>query len=331
MKEILIEKLKVSRHALSRFCRTKTIAPKLIELTSFLPENSAMNIRCWHIINEVKKIPKCKHCEKNHTKFNNNKWGYLDYCSVKCQRNSKEVKENLIKSYRKKYGENIINPYQAKEVKEKIKHSLQERYGVDHNFKSETVRNKIKETNIEKYGVDHFSKTDEFKEKYKESIKKKYGVDHFSKTDEFKEKSKNTWFKKYGVEHPMKDPLLLDKFLEKIHKFKDFEFPSGKIVRVQGYEDKALKILLEEGICEDDILVAKGEIINEIGIIEYFFKDKNKFYFPDFFIKSLNMVIEVKSTWTFDNNGKIQKEDNIIFAKRDACISLGYKFRIMII
>lgn len=330
LKNLMIEKLSLSRYALNRFCRTKILIPFIVDCTSFLPENSPMNVRCWHLIYDVNKIPVCKVCKINHPKFNNNKWGYLDYCSIKCQCSSSEVIYKRESSLEKRYGKNIKNSFQAKEVKEKIKKTYIEKYGVDHNFKVEDIKQKAKETCIEKYGVSSFTKTEEFKKKYRETINKKWNVDHYSQTDEFKEKCKTVWLKNYGTGHPMQNAEQCQKTLEKIHKFKDYIFPSGRIARVQGYEDKALDLLLSEGVDENDILVNKNEILDEIGNVRYTFKKKERIYFPDFFIKSSKTVIEVKSTWTYDNNGKLKRKDNMLFAKEKACLDSGFYFRVII-
>ena len=103
----LKEKLKISRYALRNFAKMKGVKEEIIEYTSFLDENIPMNIRSWHLINEIESVGICKHCKLNNTKFNNNKWGYLDYCSVKCQRNSEIVCARLNESVQKKYGKGL--------------------------------------------------------------------------------------------------------------------------------------------------------------------------------------------------------------------------------
>ena len=47
-------------------------------------------------------------------------------------------------------------------------------------------------------------------------------------------------------------------------------------------------------------------------------------YYPDIYIKSLNKIIEVKSTWTY----KMYKEKNI--AKWNATINSGYEFEVWV-
>lgn len=203
-----------------------------------------------------------------------------------------------------------------------------ERYGVDHNFK---MAEKIRESINKKYGVDHYSQTEEFKEKYRSTMLEKHGVSHFSKTAEFRVKFKETCLERLGTEHPMKHPEILEKTLRKIHTFKNFELPSGKVIKLQGYEPDAIRILLQS-LEEEDIFVGKKKIRDAIGSIEYVdFSGNKRTYFPDFYIKSRNKIVEVKSSWTFDRCGKISPEKNINILKMNACISRGFDFEFMIL
>lgn len=327
----LQEKLKISRYALRNFAKMKGIKEKIIEYTHFLDNNVPMNVRSWHLINGIESIGICKQCKINATKFNNNKWGYLDYCSVKCQRNSETVCEKLSEAIQKKYGEGIVNPFQATEVKERIKNTMLKKYGVDHNLKSQQVKDKIKTNNIEKYGVENYVQTDEYRKKYRKKMLERYGVEHFSQTNEFKNSARKTFLRRYGVEHPMKNAEFVENVLRKIHKFKDFTLPSGSIVKLQGYETYALTKLLEK-YDESEIIFSKKEICKKVGFIEYFdFNNVKRTYFPDFYIEKENLLIEVKSVWTFDKNGRLPENQNINFLKRDACINKGFKFKFLII
>jgi hypothetical protein len=319
-KNILKEKLSISRYNLRGYCNSKEVKKLLKDFTDFLDEDSKNTQRAWHLINNINYIPLCKNCNKNKTSFNNNKFGYLDYCSVKCQRNSDQVKENIKSTLKLKYGEEIINPYQIKEVKDKIKKTMIEKYGVEHNSNFNHNKERTKE----------FFKSEEFKNKSKSSMNKKYGVDHYSKTEEFKNKLKETCIEKYGVEHHMQNSEIFEKQQKNSKKYKKYTLPSGKIVLIQGYEDKALDFLFSNGINELDIFIERKDIEKEIGILIYNHKGKNKRYYPDFYIKSLNKIIEVKSTWTLDKNGKLSNEDNINYSKMISCKNQGFNFEFLV-
>jgi hypothetical protein len=122
----------------------------------------------------------------------------------------------------------------------------------------------------------------------------------------------NTKIKKYGS------------LLAPCYRFKEFVFPSGRIVKVQGYEDKAL-ILLIQKYSEDNIIVGRKEISAEIGKIYYMNKNTQHIYFPDIYIKSENKIIEVKSSYTYE----VHKDINEL--KKQACIDKGLFFEFLIL
>lgn len=105
----------------------------------------------------------------------------------------------------------------------------------------------------------------------------------------------------------------------------DYVFPSGRIERVQGYEGKALDFLLQEHT-EEDIIVNKKKIRERIGVITYVDSNHSvRRYIPDIYVPSKNLVVEVKSEWTFE----VQRETNE--KKKHACISKGINFEFMIL
>lgn len=59
--------------------------------------------------------------------------------------------------------------------------------------------------------------------------------------------------------------------------------------------------------------------------IEYEFEGKKRRYFPDIWIPKHNLIIEVKSTWTYEKD----LEKNLL--KKKATEQMGYAFRFVII
>jgi len=76
--------------------------------------------------------------------------------------------------------------------------------------------------------------------------------------------------------------------------FKDYTLPSGNIIRIQGYEYIALDELVKI-YKEDDILTNRRDMPK----IKYILNGKEKRYYPDIWIKSKNIIIEVKSDYTY--------------------------------
>ena len=107
-------------------------------------------------------------------------------------------------------------------------------------------------------------------------------------------------------------------------RYKDYTMPSGKIIKVQGYEDLALDILLKT-YNEDDIVCGQP-ILKITGDIFYEDKNGNKhMYIPDIYVKSTDTIYEVKSQYTYE----IHLDDNL--RKQEACLKAGHKFEFIIL
>ncbi|HPI82860.1 MAG TPA: hypothetical protein PK122_06555 [Candidatus Paceibacterota bacterium] len=168
-----------------------------------------------------------------------------------------------------------------------------------------------------------------FHERTKEYYEKEYPFDEIAREN----RSESTKKLFQNLEHKnriskilsekWKDSNFADYMFSRRHNYKDFKFPSGRIIRIQGYENIALNELLKKYL-EEDIFVGVKEIKKEIGEIWYSKEGKPHKYFPDIFIKSINTIFEVKSNFTFNQ----KKEINLL--KRDACLKKGINFEFLI-
>jgi len=100
----------------------------------------------------------------------------------------------------------------------KMKNTVKEKYGVEHQMHLPEVKNKIKNTNLMKYGKTSPMKAEEIKQKVKDTLKKKYGVEHYTQTDEYKIKTKETNLQKYGVENVFQLAIFQDKQKDTVRK-----------------------------------------------------------------------------------------------------------------
>lgn len=217
----------------------------------------------------------------------------------------------------KRYG--FRNGVQNEEVKRKIRRTNLGKYRSEYGFGNEEVKRKIKETFIEKYGTDWISKSEVIKKKIKETNIKKYGVKNPLQNPDIKQKQENTNIKKYGVAHPLQNKEIQIKTQINSKKYKEYIMPSGKIKKVQGYEPFALDELIK--IYEEDDITTERK---NIPRFKYIVNEKNRYYFPDIFIKSINKIIEVKSAWTYK-----AKTDNIKL-KAECVRKDGYEYEIWI-
>lgn len=96
--------------------------------------------------------------------------------------------------------------------------------------------------------------------------------------------------------------------------------PSGKIISVHGYERFAIPHLISQGVQENDLICG----VFKCDPIQYVYKGSIHHYIPDIYIKSLNMIVEVKSKYHFfrelERNG----------AKAKATVEAGYNFRLLV-
>ena len=179
----------------------------------------------------------------------------------------------------KKYG--VEFPLQQlkkenSEIYQKISQICINKFGVDSPLKNKEVREKIKQTNIQRYGVDNLFKNDIIKEKIKQTNIQKYGVDYLFKSNIIKEKIKQTNIQKYGVDNPLKNKEIWK-------KSQDNRQISSKS-KLENNFLNYLKLKYES----DDIITQ--------------YKSKEYPYYCDFYIKSINLYIEIQGHWTHNDH-----------------------------
>jgi hypothetical protein len=225
---------------------------------------------------------------------------------------NEDIKQKIKNTNIKKYG--CENPFANEDIKQKIKKSNIERLGCEYPMQNKDVQNKSKNVCIKKYGCENVFQNEEIKQKLKETCMIKYNCEYANQNEDIKDKIKASNLKKYGFEHAMQNSEIADKCNSFGNKNKLYKLPSGKIIRVQGYEPLSLDILLNT-YNEDDIIIRK----KEMPIIMYQKKTKHR-YFPDIYIPKDNLIIEVKSDWTY----KKELVKNIL--KALSTRKLGYNF-----
>lgn len=201
---------------------------------------------------------------------------FLDKSIATNKKNHGGVLNLSLPEQRKESEEAFVKKYGAKigfveELQEKARKSCNENLGVDYPFQSNETHKKIKAGNSKKYGNEVFIASDTGKKRMMEL---------------------------YGVEHAMHYPEFVSKAHQTAFSSKDYTFPSGNVVRVQGYEPFALDELLKQGIREKDILTGA----ENVPVINYAFGGKQRMYYPDIYIKSKDLLIEVKSLYTYNRD-----------------------------
>lgn len=218
---------------------------------------------------------------------------------------SKEFKEKMSKDYFKKHG--VSYTFQNKDVKNKIKNTLNNKYGVDYPMQSNEILKKSNDTILNKYNVSNISQLDDIKNKKIETSLKNYGVYHPSQSIDIQNKRKNSCLQKYGANHEMQSLEYYNHWLKTCKRTKTF-----KNTNLYYQSLNELNFL---NLYYDKILIENGKRF------EYLDKNNNKhYYFSDFYIPSYNLIVEIKSKYTFDKN----KEINLL---KQQCVLLDkYNF-----
>lgn len=246
----------------------------------------------------------------------------------------------LLKSEADKFGFKLIGEYEKLNQSSKIKGTcitegcdgtFEKNFCNLYIYQSPYCRKCVKKisttkqgtSNMKKYGVKSTAQIPSVKKKMEKTNLEKFGSKSPMQNKIIKEKVQNTMMQRYGVKHNMQHPELANKQLEASFKLKEFTLPSGKVLKLQGFEHFCLYDLLnKEGIKEEDIITSR------IDVPELWYRDENNTehrHYVDFFVKSLNKCIEVKSEWTI----RKEKKDKI-YLKQKAAIELGYEYEIRV-
>jgi len=264
----------------------------------------------------------CEECQKEvkvpFKQYMRCKRGFV--CSSKCRikRTKKFLKE--------KYNVNNISQLNISKIKKIEK--CRKKYGVDNISQSDIIKNKKMNTSIKHFGVDNVSKSLIIKNKKIATSRKHYGVDYPFQSKEVHDECIKTIQKKYGITFTNVSQVseVMDKKLLTGICAKKYVLPSGRIVKIQGYENYGIEYLLSESINENDIIIGNKEIEKEIGTFWFYDikKNKNRRYFPDIYVKSKHKIFEIKSTYTINLNM------DLINIKRQSVIDRGFEFEFLI-
>jgi len=325
------------------------ILNKINSIVSFDFNNASLLEKLYAIKLNLDEYPKCIRCESK-CKFESKQWskycdkncGYLDMWLNMNETDLNKRRAKISEQYRSKSHD------EKQQIKEHRKQKFIDKYGVDHNFKiqdvidnrrqkwiekygydrpskSEIVKNKMIETNIERYGHNSPLLDQNIKKKAEETLYKNYKVTSPLKSKIIKDRWKDSCYKKYGSYHHMQDSETYDRISKKSFKWYTIEI-NGTIHKVQGYEGIAIEYLINNGHENSTFITNSKEISNITGPIYWKDENKNKRYYPDFYISETKTLYEIKSEYTY----KKSKESGVLDKKIKACIEAGLKIKVLV-
>lgn len=261
------------------------------------------------------------------SQLESNKKMVVDKWENKTLEEIEKIIDNRKETCLEKYGVDFYT--KTDEYKIKSKETWLERYGVENPSYSEDVKAKRVKTKLENFGFINNSQTDEWKDRIAEIWKNrtkeesdkilenrkitcniKYGVDNYTQTDEWREKTIQTCKIKYGYPSHNQCPFVHNRQQKSGLKNKKHEKSN----------------LSYQGTYELDFLEKYyGKIrIEKIDPIEYSLNENVHYYHPDFYLPDYNLIIEIKSSYTY--NYDIEKN----MAKEDYSLKAGYNFLFII-
>lgn len=142
-----------------------------------------------------------------------------------------------------------------------------------------------------------------------------------ARLDTTKKLKEDTNLKNNGVRNPMQQKNIFQKAIMSGYKLKEILIENILFNNLQGFEPYCIQYLIDIGYRAEDICAGRHE---SIPIIKYIKDCKTHVYFPDIYIPKDNLLIEVKSQYTFNYN----KAGNIL--KHRASRSAGFDHNILI-
>jgi hypothetical protein len=250
--------------------------------------NRKLNQKLLKLINNIE-LPLCKcGCGK---KVNNHKNTFINGHNTKTE----ETKQKKIITSLKKRG--VQYSHQDPSVQYKCIQTSLKNHGTEYVFQSENIKNKIKQTNIKTFGFEYASKSKIVRDKVKKTNIEKFGgvVPYCSSI--VKEKGKQTCIEHYGVDNYAKTFEFRQFAREQMISFIECGLKDGKtFTPTKGKNEKPFISELQK--------YTSYFIDNDFKIIGYF---------PDGYIKELNLVIEFDEPWhlnTWSKNHDIQKDED---------------------
>lgn len=243
----------------------------------------------------------------------------LEKYGTGCYQQTEEWKNKYKNTCQEKYGVNNI--FQVNEIKQKIKikikETLKDKYNVDNVMQLDETKNKKKQTCLERFGVDSFSKTQEWYEKTQQTCLERFGSPNYLGSQDWNEKTQQTCLEHFGTFWYTKSDDFKQKFKIKLPGFLQKQYQTKK-------KNNSFNVSKPENLFYESLL----NKFNTEDIIRQY-KDERYPFMCDFYIKSLDLFIELNLMWTHGGGEYIKSnllcEQKLNFWKEKAKKSNFYK------
>ncbi len=221
------------------------------------------------------------------------------------------VKNKKIATCQERYGSNtwaesvegrkrLHDVITSDDVSRKMIETCQERYGSDIWSKSEIGRQKLSE----------IMNSEDIKQKIVDGYQRKYGVDHYMQTEEGREKARD------NINSENRRKQIRESMFEKYGSYTFVESDTFKS-KVDIYQKKACETKRKNGTFNSSkpeltLFALLKDVFGENNVISQYCDERYNFN-CDFYIKPLDLFIELNASWThgghwFDENNYLDIE-----------------------
>ncbi len=274
---------------INRFALERINTEELSYLENRYKDSDSLNETILRIRDHIEIHPHCKTCGKK-LNFNYIRGHLQEYCSQKCSHNNEIVKEKMKQTCLEKYG--VENGGASKQAQEKIKQTCLKHYGVEYSWQAKEVKNKIIDNHRKNLGVDWPMQSKKVQEKSKQTCLQKYGCEYSGQSEIKKQKSKETFLKHYGVDHNWKNKECFQQCIDNRFKNK---------IEINGITSSK-----PEQICFEMLKNKFNKVIRQK-------RDKEKYpFYCDFYIKDIDTWIEFNGFMTHGDHPFNENDKNDI-------------------
>lgn len=252
-------------------------------------DSSSLKETIYRINHNIEERPVCKGCGGK-VKFVGGTRGFNKYCSRKCcaihdNNFSKDhVKEKIRQTCLERYG--VVNGGGSDTAIKKIKATKLKHYG-DEKFVNPT---KAKQTKLEKYGDENYNNI----KQNKQTCLERYGVEFVTQLSEFQEKSCSIMLDKYGVKKPLQNCIIKDRI--------DYNSIVEKSIKTKRKHNTFNKSKLED---ETYYLLCE-----RFNVVLRQYKSTEYPHAADFYIPENDLYIEANYFWMHGGHG--YNEENVL-------------------
>lgn len=218
----------------------------------------------------------------------------------------------------KRFSRNVINQKhreiykdsdRVKEINQKRRETMLDKYGVSHQMYLDKTKEKMKETSMKRFGVENPMQAIEVQEKAQKTNLDKYGVPYTFQAEEVKDKIKSTNLERFGVENPVHSEEVRNKISATNLEKYGAEFPFQSDIVQQKIRDQYLTGIPQQkchdtktkngthnsSSLEDQVYLMLKDRFNEV---KRQYRSEEYPFNCDFYISDISLYIECDFHWT---------------------------------